>query len=125
MTKINKILIASFIVLTVGVFAISAQADHSWGGYHWARTSNPFSLKLGNNVSGLWDSILATTSSDWSASVVLDTSIVGGLTNAKNCRATLGRVEVCNSKYGNNGWLGIAPNLGEWHPHFSRSCEAQ
>src|SRR3989344_8585733 len=24
------------------------------------------------------------------------------------CRATNGRVEVCNSKYGNNGWLGIA-----------------
>ena len=26
----------------------------------------------------------------------------------QNCRATLGRVEVCNGNYGNTGWLGIA-----------------
>jgi len=83
-------------------------ATHSWGGYHWARTSNPFTLKLGDNVSAAWDSHLQTTSDDWSFSDVLDTVIVAGLANPKNCRATSGRVEVCNSKYGNNGWLGIA-----------------
>ena len=84
-----------------------SHASHSWGGYHWARVSNPFTLKLGDNVSGVWDGHLATTSSDWSISSVLDTAIVGGL-GGKNCRATAGRVEVCNRKYGNNGWLGIA-----------------
>src|SRR6187401_2877596 len=31
-----------------------------------------------------------------------------GLSSARTCKPTLGRVEVCNSKYGNNGWLGIA-----------------
>ncbi len=93
----------AFVVALAG----TALANHSWGGYHWARTSNPLSLKLGDNVSGVWDSSLATASSDWSISSVLDTSIVGGR-STKNCRPTQGRVEVCNSKYGNNGWLGIA-----------------
>jgi len=27
---------------------------------------------------------------------------------SKQCRATSGRVEVCNGTYGNNGWLGVA-----------------
>jgi len=98
------------IVLSLLVFMASASsvsANHSWGGYHWARQTPSFSLKLGDNVSSEWDSILATTSSDWSQSNVLDTTIVGGQ-GGKNCRPTSGRVEVCNRKYGNNGWLGIA-----------------
>jgi hypothetical protein len=86
----------------------TAAATHSWGGYHWARTSNPFTLKLGDNVSTSWDSVLGTTSSDWSQSRVLDTSIVAGGAKPRNCRPTTGRVEVCNATYGNNGWLGVA-----------------
>lgn len=94
--------------LALAVFASSASATHSWGGYHWARTSSPFTVKLGDNVSGAWDTALLDASADWSLSTMLDTSVVAGLANPKNCRATSGRVEVCNSKYGNNGWLGIA-----------------
>ena len=86
----------------------AAGATHSWGGYHWARTANPFTLKLGDNVSSAWDSYLGTTSADWTASNVLDTTIVAGVTNPRQCRATSGRVEVCNANYGNNGWLGVA-----------------
>jgi hypothetical protein len=84
------------------------EASHSWGDYHWARMSNPFTLKLGDNLTSNWDPILATTSTDWSASTILDTSIVTGNANPKRCNPTSGRIEVCNSKYGNNGWLGIA-----------------
>ncbi|QUW85491.1 hypothetical protein SMIR_41185 (plasmid) [Streptomyces mirabilis] len=87
--------------------ATSAQASHSWGGYHWARTSNPFTLKLGDNLSSGWKTYLSTASSDWSSSAVLDTTVVTGQSNSA-CRATSGRVEVCNSTYGNNGWLGLA-----------------
>ena len=83
-------------------------ANHSWGGYHWARTANPFTLLLGDNLNSTWDPFLVTTSTDWSISDVLDTTIAAGRTNPKSCRPTNGRVEVCNSKYGNNGWLGIA-----------------
>ncbi len=85
-----------------------AQANHSWNGYHWARTSNPFTLKLGDNVDSRWNSYLTITSSDWSVSTVLDTTVVPGSASPKTCRATLGRVEVCNASYGNRGWLGIA-----------------
>lgn len=92
----------------VVVGASALYANHSWNGYHWARQSNPFDLKLGDNVSSAWDSTLATTSSDWSKSTVLNTAIVAGQANPKNCRPTSGRVEVCNSSYGNNGWLGVA-----------------
>ncbi len=97
----------AFVATSALLFTATASATHSWAGYHWARTTNPFMVKLGDNLSSSWDPYLATTSSDWSASSVLDTTIVVGQ-GRKNCRATSGRVEICNAKYGNNGWLGIA-----------------
>lgn len=111
MKKHLLIAIAGFallLALTASPFATPTSATNSWGGYHWARTSNPFTIKLGDNVSGLWDAMLVTASSDWSQSNVLDTAIVAGGANPKNCRPTSGRVEVCNSSYGNTGWLGVA-----------------
>ncbi len=101
--------------LVGGVFALAvliaagsiAYATHSWGPYHWARTANPFTLKLGDNVSATWDSHLATASDDWSQSNVLDTTVVVGQSKG-NCRPTKGQVEVCSKTYGYNGWLGLA-----------------
>ena len=95
------------LVATVGLVSVLS-ANHSWGGYHWARTSNPFTLKVGDNVSSAWDSYLDEAISDWSASSVLNLTKVAGGTRPRNCRPTSGRIEVCNASYGNNGWLGIA-----------------
>jgi len=86
----------------------SVEADHSWSGYHWARTQNPFALKVGDNVSSAWDVHLDTAIADWSTSVVLDLTEVAGGTTARQCKPTNGRVEVCNAAYGRNGWLGLA-----------------
>lgn len=86
----------------------SASANHSWSNYHWARSSNPFTLRLGDNVSSVWDSYLQTASSDWSVSNVLETTVVAGATTPRTCRAASGRIEICNSTYGNTGWLGVA-----------------
>lgn len=89
----------------------TAFATHSWGIYHWARTSNPFTLKLVDSVTSGWNSYLETTSSDWSGSTVLDTAIVAGndsSTTRKKCQAVLGQNRICNATYGNNGWLGVA-----------------
>jgi hypothetical protein len=97
-----------FLVFALAIFPASVSANHSWGGYHWARTANPFTIKLGDNVSGLWDGMLTTASSDWSKSTVMDTTVVAGGAKPRNCRPTTGRVEVCNSNYGNTGWLGVA-----------------
>ncbi len=99
--------VALLVACAIATLPSVALANHSWGGYHWARTSNPFTLKLGDNVSSTWDSILVTTSSDWSKSTVLDTTIVPGQAKGR-CRPTSGRVEVCNAAYGNNNWLGLA-----------------
>ncbi len=98
-----------------------AYATHSWGGYHWARTSNPFTLKLGDNVGSAWDSILATTSSDWTVSTVLDTTIVAGKTRA-NCKPTRGRVEVCSNTYGTNNWLGLAQIWIDGNGHITQGA---
>lgn len=85
-----------------------AHADHVWGTYHWARTANPFTLTMGDNLTPAWDPYLATAAADWSLSSVLDISVVASGKNPKTCRPTAGRGEVCNAKYGSNGWLGIA-----------------
>ncbi len=103
----RKTLITSIALIFLGVSTVLANATHSWGGYHWARTADSFTLQLDDNVSGQWDNYLGTTSFDWSVSDVLNTTINPGQTNDR-CRATAGKVEVCNNTYGKNGWLGIA-----------------
>jgi hypothetical protein len=94
-------------VCVVG-FQSSPSADHAWGNYHWARTANPFTLDLGDNVTAVWDASLRTASADWNQSTILDTVVDTGQARNKQCRPQAGRVEVCNAAYGNNGWLGIA-----------------
>ena len=83
-------------------------ANHSWENYHWARAANPFTLNLADNLSSSWDTYLATATLDWNQSSVLDLNIIPGSQNPRRCRPTGGRVEICNYRYGNNGWLGIA-----------------
>lgn len=101
-----------FAVLAALVLAVlvptNTLASHAWGPYHWARTTSSFTLELGDNVHSAWDSYLGVASSDWSASSVLDTTVVAGNTDPKKCRPTAGRIEVCAAKYGRNGWLGVA-----------------
>ncbi|MBI4090212.1 MAG: hypothetical protein HY421_02300 [Candidatus Kerfeldbacteria bacterium] len=104
----RRILVGLVVLATFGA-TTAAYATHRWGNYHWARTANPFTLKLGDNLTSTWDSYLVTTSNDWSQSSVLDTTIVaGGSRTARRCNPTTGRVEVCNYRYGYNGWLGVA-----------------
>ncbi len=92
----------------VVLFAGNSSANHSWGGYHWARTANPFTLKTGDNVDSKWDAYLDEAIVDWSQSAELDLLKVTGGTRPRTCKPTAGRLEVCNAAYGFNGWLGIA-----------------
>lgn len=109
MNVLKKIIgVVAILSLSVVGFEAQAGASHTWDGFHWARTANPFTLKLGDNLTPNWDPYLAEASSDWNPSSVLDTTIVPGVTRNKACKPTAGQVEVCNGKYGNNGWLGIA-----------------
>jgi len=108
----NKIFI-SLSILGSLVFSTSASADHSWGAYHWKATTTPLYLELGDNLTTSWDPFLVTVSADWSVSSVLETVVTTGRASRykspnRDCGPNVGRVEVCNKTYGNNGWLGIA-----------------
>ncbi|HEX8139475.1 MAG TPA: hypothetical protein VF544_18085 [Pyrinomonadaceae bacterium] len=104
----RRTLVFVLALLAMAALTTVSFARHSWRKYHWARTSNPFTIKLGNNLNSAWSSYLSTASSDWSQSSVLDTSVVAGQTSPSTCSPTAGRVEVCNSAYGSTGWLGVA-----------------
>lgn len=97
------------------------QASHSWSNYHWARTANPFTVELDDNVTSAWDTYLRTASSDWTASSKLNTVVRTGSFGSRNaCSAAAGHVEVCNYAYGANGWLGLASISITTGNHISR-----
>jgi hypothetical protein len=87
-------------------------ADHSWGDYHWARTTRSFDLTVVNSTTQNWDPYVFRAISDWSQSGVLNmVEDPNGSTADKDrrqCRAPDGAVRICNLAYGFNGWLGIA-----------------
>lgn len=128
-----KIIVSSLMVLVVLVSGFSiADANHPWSTYHWARTSNPFTLPIGDNTTNTdWQGALQTVIADWSLgmgsnvdtdytdgtacesvnktcqSLIVIPKTVTGLAGS-NCSAVQGTTQVCNKKYGANGWLGLA-----------------
>jgi hypothetical protein len=109
--RFGKALYVGAGIITAGLFLNVAHASHSWGGYHWARTSNPFTLKLGDNLTTAdWKSHLSQTSQDWNSGngTPVLTAIVGGSSRTKKCSMVAGTTQVCNDAYGRNGWLGLA-----------------
>lgn len=90
----------------------SAIADHSWGNYHWARTTSSFDLVIINSTTSTWDPYVAVAVGDWSQSGVLNMiEDPNGDTASKTrrrCKGGTGTVRICNLAYGNTGWLGIA-----------------
>jgi hypothetical protein len=119
--RIRLLAAATAVALTVVAFPTGAQASHSWGNYHWARTSNPFTVELDDNATSAWDSYLSTASADWTASSVLNTSIRQGSFGSRYyCTPATGHVEVCNYTYGSTGWLGLASISITSGNHISR-----
>lgn len=104
MKKIQLLL--AFVLIGLG--SAPVRADNDWGGYHWRRSGTELTLNVADNVSSAWDSYLDEAIADWSQSSVIELTEIAGTNKPKSCRPTLGRIEVCSSKYGNNGWLGIA-----------------
>lgn len=108
MKKFNLSLTVLSMLIT-GVYAVVANADHTWGKYHWdlstAQTES-IPLELGDNLSPSWRPSLDEASDQWNLSVLKNQ--VGDFGSNANCDPTPGRVEVCNGEYGLNGWLGIA-----------------
>lgn len=118
----NKLSVSRSVAVTLVVLVIPALllASHSWGGYHWARTSNPFTLKVGNNLTADWGSAFSKSVQNWNNSTVLQLAPIAGASN-KRCSMVSGTVQVCNGKYGNNGWLGLASiNLASGTNHITQ-----
>ena len=116
----RSLLIVSALSVFVA-FAVVVSANHSWGGYHWARTSNPFTLKVGRNVTSNWTTAFNTAVSDWNASSVMNLTTVTGTAGGSACSMVRGTIQVCNGAYGNNGWLGIASiNIASGSKHITQ-----
>jgi hypothetical protein len=106
-----KHLLLGAAVSCVGLMSVSAYATHSWGSYHWERSSNPLNLTIINSTTSDWDTEVGMAISDWNESSVLNLTEVDGNTSNKTrrqCNGGNGTVRICNLAYGNTGWLGIA-----------------
>ena len=111
------------IFLGAAAFASVAFATHSWNGYHWARTTSSFTLKVTDSVNGPWDAVLVNALNNWSISKVIDLTIVAAddsTRTRKQCRAISGQIRVCNDSYGRNGWLGLASINLDSQGHISQ-----
>lgn len=112
-TEMNaiKIFVAAFLLTAIIALPGNVAASHSWGGYHWARTSNPFTVKVVDSNTSDWDSMKNDAIVDWSQSTVLNLLNEAGDSSSnarKRCVMISGKIHSCNAAYGNNGWLGLA-----------------
>ena len=112
-TKIQGV---RLVIIAVTFFAvimspINLMASHSWNGYHWARTSNPFTLKVVDSNTTDWDNNLIEALNDWGSSSVMNLTRIAGDDSSrtrKRCPMVSGQIRSCNASYGFNGWLGLA-----------------
>lgn len=108
-SRVRLLFGALSLLLAVVLFPSGMTAHHSWGKYHWFRTTTELKLEVGDNLTGSWASYLNTAVGDWNGgSSVLALSVVNSGVDPVSCPPTAGRIEVCNAAYGTNGWLGIA-----------------
>jgi len=112
-TKVQlvKFTLITFVFLSIMLFPDASSADHSWGNYHWARTSNPFTLKVVDSNTSDWDDNLNAAMGDWASSTVLNLTKEQGDDSSrtrKRCPMVSGKIRSCNAEYGFNGWLGLA-----------------
>ena len=118
--KIARAMLATAAVsLAVG----TAYANHSWGSYHWARTSNPVALQIERQITPKWQSALGTAVSDWDQSRVLTLAGTGANlgVSSRKCTSIPGKILVCNDHYGQRGWLGIASIWADGQSHITKA----
>lgn len=107
MTK-KQHLIASSIAAAGLAIAAPVAANHAWSTYHWATSNGIASPALVDTTNGAWPSRVKIANTDWNRSNNVQSTYSTGTTNPKRCPQKSGTVQVCNSSYGQTGWLGIA-----------------
>ena len=114
MRKLGIAVLAVGAILTTLAVSGAARADHSWSTYHWARTSNPFTLRVIDSVTNFWQFEFETALSEWGSATqqspirLTKASSDDTSRTRRQCRASAGQIRVCNDAYGLNGWLGLA-----------------
>ncbi len=105
--RTTAIVVAALMAL-LAVTVVSAK--NQWAKYKWVSDTPVVTLEIGSNVTSEWDTSLTTSIADWNGSANLSLSEkTGAITGSvADCNPKSGRVEVCNSYFGKNGWLGIA-----------------
>jgi hypothetical protein len=109
--RVGSFVFVFVLILALAAFPASVDASHSWGSYHWARSSNPKTISVIDSMTTSWDDNLNIANSDWNASSVLNVVRESGSTTnstRRNCRPVAGKVRSCNYNYGYTGWLGVA-----------------
>lgn len=117
-SRIGRIAAATVVAVAMASGAVLI-ASHSWGNYHWARTTTSFNLTVVNSTTTDWDpyveravGYVTPAGNDWTASVAINMiQDLNGSTSDKDrrqCSAPSGALRICNLAYGFNGWLGIA-----------------
>ncbi|TNE32669.1 MAG: hypothetical protein EP350_05645 [Alphaproteobacteria bacterium] len=96
------------------VNAAPSLANHAWSTYHW-QTSTATTDGGGvakpdviDNTTGVWNKHVADAMIDWNSSDHISSGTTSGTTNQRRCPMTSGTIQVCNTTYGQTGWLGIA-----------------
>ena len=115
--------LAALTTLGLALFATPAQANNSWGDWHWERSANPVTLKVFNSTTNAttpiggqnWSPMLAKSASDWSQSSVLDLAVqpqtAADLAVREACPFEPGAIRVCNVYNPDITWLGLATVL--------------
>ncbi len=110
MLHISKAMMA-LLGLVVMTYAGTSLADNTWANYHWARTSNPVTLKVIDSTTSSWDTSRIDALNMWAVSEVFDFEDSGANESRKirkRCPLADGQMRICNAAYGQNGWLGLA-----------------
>lgn len=91
-----------------GLLPSNTVASRTPTSFHWARKQSQFTLQVGDNVDGGWNSMLTRVVSDWNKGDTVTFRVVNGATNPQECRERTGTVQLCNWRYGTQeGWLGL------------------
>ncbi|HEX4799780.1 MAG TPA: hypothetical protein VFU91_01230 [Sphingomicrobium sp.] len=110
-----------------------ASATHSWGGYHWARSTNgALSLTINTAVDSNWQSYVGTSIANWDNPVndpystltepdVLSLTANSVTVDRRKCNPIAGQALVCNYAYGRRGWLGIASIWADGSKHITQA----
>ena len=115
------------LLLTLVTFPSDSYAGHAWSNYHWARTSNPFTLKLVRKIvamPNLWPPGYWLAIETWSKSTKLNMVIVVGDNSAASrnaCATVAGQVVVCHYPYGATGWTGLATIYFDANNHITQA----